>query len=102
MNLLRELRTLAYQDAEQIRGFMSLLMKPRNGSPWTADDKARLKGHLKIIGRTLPLIGLLSLPGGMLILPLLALMLDRRSRKRRQAAPTEGENAACTREEIVG
>lgn len=65
-----------------VQGLMQLLMKPRNGMPWTAEDKVALRSHLSRIAKALPAFGIFSLPGGMFLLPLLAFFLDRRRLRR--------------------
>ena len=68
---------------------MRLLMKRRNtGVAWTKDEKAEIKRHLKSLSRTVRILLIFSLPGGALLLPLLALALDRR--KGRRAASHAG------------
>ena len=77
---LVQLKAIGLRDLYHIQGFMHLLMKPRNGEPWTAEDKQELRNHLRSVGETLPLLAVFTLPGGMLLLPLLAWFLDRRKR----------------------
>ena len=88
---LSRLKATILQDVSHIQGFMQLLMKPRNGMPWSAEDKAALRFHLRHIARALPAFGIFSLPGGMLLLPLLSLFLDRR-RMRRNAQLASAHN----------
>src|SRR5262245_6241622 len=78
---LVELKAIGLRDLYHIQGFMGLLMKPRNGMPWTPEDKAAIRFHLKIVGASLPMLAVFTLPGGMLLLPLLAWYLDRRKQK---------------------
>jgi hypothetical protein len=78
---LVELKAIGLRDLYHIQGFMNLLMKPRNGMPWTAEDKAAIRLHLKSVAASLPMLAVFTLPGGMLLLPLLAWHLDRRKRK---------------------
>ena len=76
-------RAVALQEVLEIRGLMRLLMKPRNNeATWTAAEKAELIGHLKEISRTLPMVALFCLPGGSLLLPIFATLLDRRRTRR--------------------
>ena len=77
---LLQLKAIGLQDLYHIQGFMRLLMKRRNGMPWTTEDKQELRGHLKSVGDTLPYLAVFSLPGGLLLLPLLAWFMDRRKR----------------------
>ena len=75
---LVELKAMGLKDLYHIQGFMRLLMKPRNGMPWTAEDKAAIRLHLKSVAASLPMLAVFTLPGGLLLLPLLAWHLDRR------------------------
>jgi hypothetical protein len=72
---------MGLRDLYHIQGFMRLLMKPRNGMPWTTEDKAAIRLHLKSVAASLPMLAVFTLPGGMLLLPLLAWHLDRRKRR---------------------
>ena len=66
-----------------IRGLMQLLMKSRNTDEgWTREEKKEIKRHLKNIAKIVPAIALFSLPGGSLLLPILAEALDRRKTRR--------------------
>jgi len=78
---LVELKAMGLRDLYHIQGFMRLLMKSRNGMPWTAEDKAAIRLHFKSVAVSLPLLAVFTLPGGMLFLPLLAWHLDRRKRR---------------------
>jgi len=73
-----------------VKGLMQLLMKRRNTRvAWTKDEKAEIKRYLKSLSRTLRILIVFSLPGGALLLPLLALVMDRR-RGRRAASQVRG------------
>jgi len=66
-----------------IRGLMQLLMKIRNtDEKWTRQEKKEMKRHLKNIAKIIPAVALFSLPGGSLLLPILAEVLDRRKVRR--------------------
>ena len=69
-----------------MRGLMPLLMKPRNGSHWTMEEKAELLGQLRRLSRLSPYLLFLLLPGSALLLPIYAWWLDRR-RDRRSMSP---------------
>ena len=63
----------------EAQGLMRLLMKPRNsGLPWSRDEVGRIRAHLKTLARLIPALVVFLLPGGLLLLPLLAEVLDRR------------------------
>ena len=75
------------QEVLAARGLMQLLMKRRNTKvAWTKDEKAEIKRYLKSLSRSIRILLIFSLPGGALLLPPLALALDRR-RGRRGASP---------------
>jgi hypothetical protein len=77
---LLKLKAIGLKDLYHIQGFMQLLMKPRNGMRWTTEDKQELRGHLISLAETLPYLAVFSLPGGLLLLPILAWIMDRRKR----------------------
>lgn len=66
-----------------IRGLMQLLMKTQNtDEKWTREEKIEIKRHLKNIAKIIPAVAIFSLPGGSLLLPILAEALDRRKTRR--------------------
>jgi hypothetical protein len=66
-----------------IRGLMQLFMKTRNtDEKWTREEKKEIKTHLKNIAKIIPAVAIFSLPGGSLLLPILAEALDRRKTRR--------------------
>jgi hypothetical protein len=66
-----------------IKGLMQLLMKIRNTDErWTKEEKKEIKMHLKNMAKIIPTVGIFFLPGGALLLPLLAEALDRRKTRR--------------------
>ncbi|HQF07418.1 MAG TPA: LETM1 domain-containing protein [Spirochaetota bacterium] len=76
-------RALILNEASQIHGFMRLLMKQVNtDEKWTKDEKAELKRHLKHLSMYIPVLIIFCLPFGMLLIPILAETLDRRSSRR--------------------
>lgn len=64
------------------RGIMPLLMKVRNGSHWTPEEKVELVRHLRHMVRLSPYLIVLLLPGSILLLPIYAWWLDRRRIRR--------------------
>ncbi len=66
----------------QMRGLMPLLMKPRNGGKWTAEEKAELLHQLRLLSRLSPVLLLLLLPGSIVLLPIYAWWLERRRKRR--------------------
>ncbi len=66
----------------QMPGLFALLMKPRNGQPWSMDERMLLRARLHSLSHLSLYLALLVLPGTTLLLPLLAWWLDRRTRQR--------------------
>ncbi len=77
-----------YAELRQVPGLFGLLMKPRNGEPWSKEDRAALREQL----HGLPHLGLyaafVAIPGSSVALPLLAWWLDRRAQQRAPDNPT--------------
>ena len=63
-------------------GLVAILMKRRNRQPWTEADRDFLRRELRSLVRWLPGLILFSLPGGLLLLPAYAWLLDRRRNPR--------------------
>jgi hypothetical protein len=76
-------RDMFLNEAKQISGFMKLLMKERNAEGrWTEIEKVQLKKYLRRIVSYVPLFCIFLLPGGLLLIPLLAEVIDRRKSPR--------------------
>ena len=73
-------------EVARIPGLMSLLMKPRNGERWTAEERRALHEQMRGLGMLGLYLGTLAVPGTILTLPLLAWYLDRRVERRRRVA----------------
>jgi len=72
-------KELIFREAQQMQGFLYLLFKQRNtDQKWTKEEKEQIKAYLKRLSLYLPIIIIFLLPGGSLLLPLLAEILDRR------------------------
>ncbi len=76
----------------QARGLIPLLMKRRNGGRWSAEERATLLRDLRALSGLSPYLIPLLLPGGVLLLPLLAWWLDLRHKRRKN--PTDGKPPA--------
>jgi hypothetical protein len=76
-------KELIYGEAEFLGGFMHRLMKQKNtGTKWTKEEKRRLIRDVRHLSYYVPVLIIFLLPGGSLILPLLAELLDRRKKPR--------------------
>lgn len=91
---LAPLKNMILAQVTNVEGLMQLLMKQRNGIPWTADDKVRLLAHLRVLAGSVPALAVFAFPGGALLLPALAFFLDRRRRKKRGAVTTSAAPSA--------
>ena len=66
-----------------VRGLMQLLMKTRNtDAKWTREERKEIRMHLRNVSKIIPVVVLFSFPGGSVLLPILAEVLDRRKAKR--------------------
>jgi hypothetical protein len=64
------------------KGLMPLLMKQRNGSRWSDEERRELRERLNALSQISPYLVALAVPGSMLMLPVLAWWLDRRRGRR--------------------
>ena len=98
-SLILKNRDLIFCEAQQFQGFLQLFFKQRNTElKWTKEEKQQLKNYLKRLSLYVPVLMIFVLPGGSLLLPVLAEILDRR--KARRAAPVlsagpEGVEGSC-------
>jgi hypothetical protein len=83
-------RRSVFAGLSRVEGVLPVLMKPRNGMPWTQEDRDLLRRELRTAARWTPALMLFLLPGGVLLLPLWVWLLDRR-RPRPVAAPSGAE-----------
>ena len=79
-------KDLIFSEAQRFQGFLQLFFKQRNTElRWTKEEKQEIKNYLKRLSFYVPILIIFVLPGGSLMLPVLAEILDRR--KARRAAP---------------
>jgi hypothetical protein len=84
---LRNNREFILQEVLAVKGLMQVLMKNRNtGEKWTKEEKKEIKRHLRNISKIVPVILIFLLPGGSVLLPILAAVIDRRKTIRREQA----------------
>jgi hypothetical protein len=76
------------EELSKIKGAIPLLMKPRNGSKWTAQERLELQQMLRAASAVYPYLIIWALPGSLVLLPFLAWHLDarRKNRERKAAA----------------
>lgn len=80
-------RRSALAGLAEVRDLVRVLMKPRNGQPWTPEDQAFLRTELRALARWTPAFFLFLLPGSLLLLPAYVWLLDRRRGRRDARAP---------------
>lgn len=80
---LHESQRLYIRDElSQVRGLIPILMKRRNGGQWTPEDRIILRRDLRALSNLSPYLVPLVMPGGILMLPILAWWLDYRRKGR--------------------
>jgi len=91
-------KNLILNEVVEIKGFMYILMKPRNtGEKWTQEERKEIQRHLKRISKMFTILLIFLLPGGSLLLPILAEVLDRRKSRRVEVKPmTEKKEGGCS------
>ena len=78
-------KRLFFEEAQRITGFLALLMKQRNTEErWTEEEKKLIKDHLKHLSMYIPALLIFALPGGCILLPIFAEIMDRRKTRRLQ------------------
>ncbi|HVG01743.1 MAG TPA: hypothetical protein VM842_02590 [Nitrospira sp.] len=75
-------------EMQHIQGLLPLLMKERNGSRWSPDERAQLREHLRNLRTLGSYLLVLLAPGSFILLPLLAWWLDLRRQKRNDSVRT--------------
>jgi hypothetical protein len=96
MKLIGKNKDFILSQVLAVKGLMRLLMKNRNtGEKWTRDEIVEIRAHLRHIAMLVPALIIFLLPGGSLLLPLLAEVLDRRKKIRRPPAVRD-ENSLDT------
>lgn len=84
---VRKNKDLILHEARHIEGFMTLLMKQRNtGERWTFRERVQLKRDIKRLVGYIPVLCIFLLPGGLLLIPFFAEVMDRRQKSRQLKA----------------
>ena len=68
------------KEIESAKDLMALLMKGTRGK-WTKSELLKIKAHFITLGKKVPILIVFMLPGGLILLPLLIEVLDRRKKK---------------------
>jgi hypothetical protein len=83
--ILVRYKAIIHAEADYMKGFMALLMKPRNTNmPWTRTEIRALKRYIWHLAHYVPFVIIFLLPFGSLLLPVMAEVLDRRRERRPQ------------------
>lgn len=82
----RRERELIASELGRVKGLFPLLMKHRNGRPWTAYERNELRSQMRAMAYLSPYLLIMVLPGSVVALPALAWWLDRRRQNHRNAA----------------
>jgi hypothetical protein len=83
--ILVRYKAIIHAEADYMKGFMALLMKPRNTNvPWTRTEISALKRYIWHLAHYVPFVIIFLLPFGSLLLPVMAEVLDRRRERRPQ------------------
>src|SRR3990170_6953857 len=87
MRLIARHKEFILSQVVAVKNLMRLLMKNRNtGEKWTREEVREIRAHLKHIATLVPVLIIFLLPGGSLLLPILAEVLDRRKKLRHTIA----------------
>jgi hypothetical protein len=85
-SILAKNKALLLHEANKTNDFMRLLMKHSNTrNTWTKEEREILRVHLWRLSSYIPVLFIFCLPGGSLLFPLLAEILDRRKNRRAAA-----------------
>jgi len=79
-------RKFLVSEMPKVKGLMPVLMKRRNKQKWTPEDIAEIRSQVRRISKITPYLVVVVMPGGFVVLPVLAWWLDRRRGQRATAA----------------
>src|SRR4030042_4750084 len=68
------------KEIDSIKDLLALLMKGTQGG-LTTGELLKIKTHFIILGKKMPILMVFLLPGGLILLPILIEVLDRRKKK---------------------
>lgn len=90
-NVAAKNKALLLNEASKTNDFMKLLMKYKHTrNTWTREERKILRRHLWRFSSYIPMLIIFCLPGGSLLFPILAEILDRR--KNIRASTKQGVN----------
>lgn len=79
-------RLYIYNELSHARGLIPILMKRRNGEKWSGEERELLLRNLRALSNLSPYLVPILMPGGVLMLPLIAWWIDRRRKGRGSTA----------------
>jgi len=79
-------RLYIYNELSHARGLIPILMKRRNGGQWSREERELLLRNLRALSNLGPYLIPILMPGGVMVLPLLAWWIDRRRKGRENTA----------------
>lgn len=91
---VRRERDRALAEVLEIRGLMPLLMKRRNGKPWTRAERTELRMILRRVSSLSPYLVILAVPGSIVLLPLFTWWLDRRRQRQKLRRSVRNRSAS--------
>jgi hypothetical protein len=93
-------RLYIYNELSHARGLLPILMKRRNGGRWSKEERALLLRDLRALSNLSPYLIPILMPGGILVLPLLAWWLDHRCKERENKANRPPASGPATHSDI--
>jgi hypothetical protein len=78
--ILVQYRGKILKEISSAKDLMALLMKGTRGK-WTKSELIKIKAHFVTLGKKVPVLMVFMLPGGLILLPLLIEVLERRTKK---------------------
>lgn len=80
IEILTQYRKRIQKEIDSVKDLTALLMKGTRGK-WTKNEILMIKAHFVTLGKKVPILMVFMLPGGIILLPLLIEVLDRRKKK---------------------
>jgi hypothetical protein len=78
-NILLHYREILLREIQAVKDLMALLMKGTQ-EKWSKDDLQHIKIHFAHLSKRVPVLMVFLLPGGLVLLPVLVEVLERRKK----------------------